>query len=32
MMIHKAISTIGLGVLGIDPFTAVYRLSMGLRK
>ena len=32
MMIHKAISTIGLGVLGIDPFTAVYLLSMGLRK
>ena len=32
MMIHKAISTIGLGVLGIDPLTAVYLLSMGLRK
>ena len=32
MMIHKVISTIGLGVLGVDPFTAVYLLSMGLRK
>lgn len=32
MMIHKAVSTIGLGILGVDPFTAVYLLSMGLRK
>lgn len=32
MMIHKVISTIGLGILGVDPFTAVYLLSMGLRK
>ena len=32
MMIHKIISTIGLGILGVDPFTAVYLLSMGLRK
>lgn len=31
-MIHKVISTIGLGILGVDPFTAVYLLSMGLRK
>lgn len=30
-MIHKLISTIGLGILGVDPFTAVYLLSMGLR-
>ena len=32
MMIHKVISTIGLGILGVDPFTAAYLLSMGLRK
>lgn len=32
MMMHKVISTIGLGILGVDPFTAVYLLSMGLRK
>ena len=32
MMIHKLISTIGLGILGVDPFTAVYLLSMGLRQ
>lgn len=32
MIIHKIISTIGLGILGVDPFTAVYLLSMGLRK
>lgn len=31
-MIHKIISTIGLGILGIDPITAVYLLSMGLRN
>ena len=31
-MIHKIISTIGLGILGIDPFTAAYLLSMGLRQ
>ena len=31
-MIHKLISTIGLGSLGVDPFTAVYLLSMGLRQ
>lgn len=31
-MIHKIISTIGLGILGIDPITAVYMISMGLRK
>ena len=31
-MIHKLISTIGLGILGVDPFTAVYLLSMGLRQ
>lgn len=31
-MIHKIISTIGLGILGVDPFTAVYLLSMGLRQ
>lgn len=30
-MAHKIISAIGLGVLGIDPITAVYLLSMGLR-
>lgn len=32
MMLHKVFSTIGLGILGIDPITAVYLLSMGLRK
>lgn len=31
-MIHKMISTAGLGILGIDPITAVYMISMGLRK
>lgn len=31
-MLHKIISTIGLGVLGVDPITAVYLMSMGLRK
>lgn len=31
-MIHKLVSTMGLGILGIDPFTAVYLLSMGLRQ
>ena len=31
-MFHKIISAIGLGVLGIDPITAVYLLSMGIRK
>ena len=32
MMIHKIISAIGLGILGVDPITAVYLVSMGLRK
>lgn len=32
MMMHRIISSIGLGILGVDPFTAVYLLSMGLRK
>ncbi|MCD2491270.1 hypothetical protein LQE92_01335 [Lacrimispora sp. NSJ-141] len=32
MMTHKIINTIGLGILGVDPFTAVYLLSMGLRQ
>lgn len=31
-MIHKILTTIGLGCLGIDPFTAIYLLAMGLRK
>lgn len=31
-MIHKIISTLGLGVLGIDPMTAIVVLSMGLKK
>lgn len=31
-MVHTIISTIGLGILGVDPITAVYMLSMGLRK
>ena len=31
-MIHKILSTFGLGILGIDPITAVYLLSMGLRN
>lgn len=31
-MIHKIISTMGLGVLGIDPITAIFILSMELRK
>lgn len=29
---HKILNTIGLSCLGIDPFTAIYLLSMGLRK
>lgn len=31
-MAHRIINTIGLGILGVDPFTAAYLLSMGLRK
>lgn len=31
-MLHKMISLFGLGILGIDPITAIYMLSMGLRK
>lgn len=31
-MIHKGISAIGLGILGVGPFTVAYLLSMGLRK
>ena len=31
-MAHRIISTIGLGLLGVDPITAAYLLSMGLRK
>lgn len=31
-MLHKIITTLGLGILGVDPFTAIYLLSMGLRK
>lgn len=31
-MFHKIISTIGLGVLGIDPITAVYLISLGVKK
>ena len=31
-MLHKLLKTVGLGVLGIDPITAVYLLSMSLRK
>lgn len=31
-MFHKILSTIGLGILGIDPITAVVILSMGLKK
>ena len=31
-MIHNMLSTFGLGILGIDPITAVYLLSMGLRN
>ena len=31
-MIHKIISTIGLGILGIDPITAIVVLSMGIKK
>lgn len=31
-MIHKILNIIGLGCLGIDPFTAIYLLAMGLRK
>ncbi len=30
-MIHRMLNTIGLGVLGIDPITAVYMMSMRLR-
>lgn len=32
IMIHKLVSTFGLGILGLDPITAVYILSMGLRR
>lgn len=31
-MIHKILNTIGLGILGIDPMTAIIVLSMGLKK
>lgn len=31
-MVHKIISTIGLGILGIDPITAVYLISLGVKK
>jgi len=31
-MVHKIISSIGLGILGIDPMTAIVVLSMGLKK
>ena len=31
-MLHKIISTIGLGILGVDPITVVYVLAMGLRN
>lgn len=31
-MLHTIISTAGLGVLGIDPFTAAYMIAMGLRR
>lgn len=31
-MVHKIISTIGLGILGIDPITAVYMISMGFGR
>ena len=30
-MIHRMLNTIGLGVLGVDPITAVYIMSMRLR-
>lgn len=30
-MIHRMLNTIGLGVLGVDPITAVYMMSMRLR-
>ena len=30
-MIHRMLNTIGLGVLGIDPITAVYMMSMRLQ-
>ena len=30
-MIHRMLNTIGLGVLGIDPITAMYMMSMRLR-
>ena len=30
-MIHRMLNTIGLGVLGVDPLTAVYMMSMRLR-
>lgn len=29
---HKILGTFGLGILGIDPITAVYLLAMGLRN
>lgn len=31
-MIHKIVSTFGLGILGVDPITAFYMITMGLRK
>lgn len=31
-MIRRIVSAVGLGVLGIDPITALYILSMGLRR
>lgn len=31
-MMHRIVSAFGLGIVGIDPITAFYILSMGLRK
>lgn len=31
-MTHRLISTIGFGILGSDPYTAIYLLSLGLRR
>ncbi len=31
-MFHRIISTIGLDILGIDPFTALYMIGMGVKK
>lgn len=31
-MLHSIISSFGLGILGIDPITAIFMLSMGLKK